>query len=55
MYILYLLQLKIFVIEWQWRALHKGRLTTSKAAVILGLYESKSSTFLKIPKSLTSH
>jgi hypothetical protein len=41
--------------SWQWDALHKGRLTTSKAAACLGFYESKAGKILQIPSSLVSH
>jgi hypothetical protein len=41
--------------SWQWEYLHKGRLTTSQLAAVLGFYENSSSTFLKIPDSLRSH
>lgn len=41
--------------SWQWDALHQGRLTTSNLAAILGFYEAKTSSLLKIPKSLQGH
>ena len=39
----------------QWDLLHVGRLTTSKLACILGLYEHSASQYLKIPRSLCGH
>ena len=39
----------------EWSLLHKGRLTTSKAAACLGLYESTAAELLNVPRSLTSH
>ena len=39
----------------EWSLLHKGRLTTSKAAACLGLYESTAAKLLNVPRSLTSH
>lgn len=41
--------------SWQWDALHQGRLTTSKLASVLAFFEHKSSTSLRIPKSLQGH
>ena len=41
--------------SWQWDALHSGRLTTSKAASCLGLYEHKAAQVLQIPRSLQGH
>lgn len=40
---------------WQWDALHQGRLTTSRLSAVLGVYESKSASFLGVPKSLQGH
>ena len=40
---------------WQWDALHSGRLTTSRAAACLGLYEPAASRKLSIPRSLCGH
>ena len=39
----------------QWDLLHAGRLTTSKAAACLGLYEPFSAKVLGVPRGLTSH
>ena len=39
----------------QWSLLHKGRLTTSKAGACLGLYETESAEFLRVPRSLIGH
>jgi hypothetical protein len=39
----------------QWDLLHRGRLTTSSLASILGFYEKSVATYLNIPSSLTSH
>lgn len=39
----------------EWSLLHKGRLTTSKAAACLGLYEATAAELLNVPRSLTSH
>ena len=41
--------------SWQWTYLHRGRLTTSKAAAMLGIYDNKSATALQIPRSLVGH
>lgn len=41
--------------SWQWDALHQGRLTTSRLAAVLGIYEKASSAYLKIPQSLCGH
>ena len=41
--------------SWQWDVLHRGRLTTSRAAACLGFYEEHSSKVLGIPKSLIGH
>ena len=40
---------------WQWDALHAGRLTTSRAAACLGLYEEGSAKVLGVPRSLSGH
>jgi len=37
----------------QWAVMHNGRLTTSKAASVLGIYETKAAKVLNIPRSLT--
>jgi len=39
----------------EWSLLHRGRLTTSKAAACLGLYEPTAAELLNVPRSLTSH
>ena len=41
--------------SWQWDALHQGRLTTSKAAACLGMYEDKAGKSMMTPKGLLSH
>ena len=41
--------------SWQWDALHTGRLTTSKAAACLGMYEDKAGKGMMTPKGLLSH
>lgn len=41
--------------SWQWDALHRGRLTTSRAAACLGFYEEKAGKAMMIPTSLLGH
>ena len=41
--------------SWQWDALHTGRLTTSKLAGFLGLFEPSAAAKLKVPKGLRGH
>eukprot|EP00614_Pseudopedinella_elastica_P012309 CAMPEP_0172610314 /NCGR_PEP_ID=MMETSP1068-20121228/30133_1 /TAXON_ID=35684 /ORGANISM="Pseudopedinella elastica, Strain CCMP716" /LENGTH=385 /DNA_ID=CAMNT_0013413989 /DNA_START=59 /DNA_END=1213 /DNA_ORIENTATION=- len=41
--------------SWQWAALHTGRLTTSKAAACLGLYEALGARRVGVPNSLAGH
>ena len=41
--------------SWQWDALHKGRLTSSRLSSILGFYEQDAAEKLGIPRSLRSH
>jgi hypothetical protein len=40
---------------WQWNALHRGRLTTSKLSACLGFYEPIAAQRLTVPKSLQGH
>lgn len=40
---------------YDWDSLHSGRLTTSKLAAFLGVYEASPSARLKIPRSLRGH
>ena len=41
--------------SWQWSFLHRGRLTTSKAAAMLGIYDMTSASTLGVPRSLVGH
>lgn len=40
--------------SWQWNTMHEGRLTTSKAAAVMGILEQGPAYRLHIPKSLWS-
>ncbi|GMI04735.1 hypothetical protein TrVE_jg9418 [Triparma verrucosa] len=41
--------------SWQWRIMHEGRITTSKASAAAGLLEPAAALILGVPKTLCGH